>query len=181
MTDGTSEVLPLSKKQKYACYVVTGVLLLAVGLILILAGTGVINASVGTIAAPTVLFGLGVSILVSAIITKNSISLWIAGVILACGTASLIEVLSTATYANLYPIYIAAPGIGCAFSVWLAEDKIALIKPIVFFGGLSAVFSLNSSGACGWGITGGILAAFVGICVIAVAVNAFINKDKNNA
>ncbi|MCH5350412.1 MAG: hypothetical protein J1F39_00390 [Clostridiales bacterium] len=178
---GTSEVLPLTKKQKYACYIVTGAFLLAVGLILILAGTDVIKASVSDVAAPTVLYGLGLSILISAIITKNSISLWIAGVMLTCGTASLLAVVTPATYANIYPMYIAAPGIGCAFSVWLAEDKPSVIKPMVFFGGLAAVFSLNSSGACGWGVTGGVLAAYIGVAIIAVALNAYLNRNKNNA
>ena len=180
-TDGTSEVLPLTKKQKYACYIVTGVFILVAGLILIFAGTGVIKASVRTIAAPTVLFGLGVSILISAVISKNSISLWLAGVILTCGAVSLFDAVTPASYANLYPMYIAAPGVGCAFSVWLAEYKISVIKPMIFFGGLAAVFSLNSSGACGWGLTGGILAAFVGLCIIAIALSAYINRDKNNA
>ncbi len=179
MTDGTTEVLPLSKKQKYACSIVTGVFLIVAGLILILAGVDVIKANVGTIAAPTVLYGLGISILISAIISKNSITMWIAGVILTCGTASLIEVLSPATYGNLYPMYIAAPGIGCALSVFFVEYKTSVIKPTVFFGGLAAVFSLNSSGTCGWTVTGGVLAAFIGLCIVAIALIAYFNKGKN--
>lgn len=178
---GSSEVLPLTKKQKYACYIVTGVFLLAAGLILILSGVGVIKASVSDVAAPTVLYGLGISILIGAVITKNSISLWIAGVMLTCGSASLFEVVTSASYSNLYPMYIAAPGVGCAFSVWLAEYKPSVLKPMLFFGGLSAVFSLNSSGACGWGITGGVLAAYIGVVIIAIALNAYLNRNKNNA
>ncbi|MCH5158016.1 MAG: hypothetical protein J1F33_02345 [Clostridiales bacterium] len=178
---GSSEVLPLTKKQKYACYIVTGAFLLAAGLILVLSGVGVISASVGDVAAPTVLYALGVSILISAVITKNSISLWIAGVMLTCASASLIEVVTSATYGNLYPMYIAAPGVGCAFSLWLAEDKPFVIKPMIFFGGLAAVFSLNSSGACGWGITGGVLAAYIGLVIIAIAINAYLGRNKNNA
>lgn len=158
-----------------------GVFLLAVGLILILAGTNVIEAGVATVAAPTVLLGLGLAIFIGALISKNSISLWISGVVLTCGMVSLLEVLTPATYANLYPMYIAAPGIGCAFSVWLAEYKMSVIKPMIFFGGLAAVFSLNSSGACGWGVTGGILAGFIGLCILAIALNAYLNRNKNNA
>ena len=84
-TNGMTEVLPLGKKQKYACNIVMGVMLVTAGLILILAGTGVIKASVSDIAAPTVLFAFGGAILFSALIGKNSLSMWIAGVILACG------------------------------------------------------------------------------------------------
>ena len=83
-TSGTTEVLPLGKKQKYACNIIMGVLLIAAGVILILAGTGVIGASARSIAAPTVLSAFGLSVLISAIIAKNALSMWLAGVLLSC-------------------------------------------------------------------------------------------------
>ncbi len=132
-TSGTTEVLPLSKKQKVLCNVVMGVLLIAAGIILVLAGTDVIHAAAGKIAAPTVLFAIGIAILFSAVIAKNALSMWISGVIISCGLVSLIEITTVATYAQLYPIYIAAPGIGCIFSVWFAEAKFPQIKGMAFF------------------------------------------------
>ncbi len=180
-TNGTTEVLPLGKRQKTACSIVMGVLLLVAGVILVLSGVGIIPAPVGVVAAPTLLFGFGISILVSAIIARNSISMWISGVILACGLTSLFAAVTVADYGNLYPMYIAAPGIGCAFSLVFAENKAAVVKPMVFFGGLAAVFSLSSSGACGWGVTGGVLAAYLGACVIAYALSSHLGKEKNDA
>lgn len=180
-TDGTTEVLPLSKKQKAVCTAVMGVLLVAAGVIIILTATGVINAPIGAVVAPSILFAFGVSMLVSAVIAKNSLSMWLAGIVIACGTVSLLAGVTPAGYGNLYPIYIAAPAIGCCFSIWFAEAKFPLVKVMIFFGGLAACFSLNSSGACGWGLTGGILAAFLGVCVIAFVVSSLLNKDKENA
>lgn len=180
-TDGTSELLPLNKKQKAACNIVTGVLLVVAGVLIILAATDVINAPAGVVAAPAVLLAFGLGLLISAIIARNSLSMWLAGVILSCGAVSLFAAITTAGYGNLYPIYIAAPGIGCCFSVWFAEAKYPQFKTMAFFGGLGAVFSLNSSGACGWGITGGILAAYIGACVIAYVVASILNKDKEDA
>lgn len=180
-TNGMTEVLPLGKKQKYACNIVMGVMLVTAGVILILAGVGVIEASVSDIAAPTVLFAFGGAILFSAIIGKNSLSMWIAGVILACGLTSLLAVVTPAGYGDLYPIYIAAPGIGCLLSVIYAEAKFPQVKAMAFFGGLSACFALNSSGACGWGLTGGVLAAFLGVCVIAYAIASYLKKEKGDA
>lgn len=180
-TDGMTEVLPLSKKQKAVCTAVMGVLLVAAGVMIILAATGIIDAPVKSVVAPSILFAFGVSMLVSAIISKNSISMWIAGVILSCGAVSLFASVTPATYGNLYPIYIAAPGIGCLFSIWFAEAKFPPIKVMLFFGALAGVFSLNSSGACGWGLTGGILAAFIGVCVIAAVISSILNKGKDNA
>lgn len=180
-TDGTTEVLPLSKKQKYLSNIVMGVLLIAAGVILVLAGTDVIEAPVRKIAAPTVLFAFGTAVLFSAIIAKNSLSMWIAGVILACGLTSLLDVVTPADYSNLYPLYIASPGIGCMFAVWFAEVKLSQIKAMAFFGVMSAIFSLQSSGVCAWGLTSGLLAAFAGVCVILYAVGVYLRKDKDNA
>ncbi len=180
-TDGMTEVLPLNKKQKAICTAVMGVLLVAAGIVIILTATGVIDAPISAVVAPTILFAVGSAMTVSAIIAKNSISMWIAGVVLACGLASLLVGVTGATYANVYPIYIASPGIGCCLSVWFAEAKFPPVKVALFFGGLAAVFALNSSGTCGWGLTGGILAAFLGVCVILYVIVSFLKKDKNNA
>lgn len=178
MTDGTTDVLPLGKKQKYACNIVMGALLIAAGIILTLAGCNVIKASVRSIAAPTLLFAFGVAILLSAIIAKNSLSMWVAGVLIACGLATLLTTVTTASAYNIFPLYIAAPGIGCLFALCFAQVRLALIKAIVIFGGIAAVFSLASSGACGWGLTAGILAAFVGLCIIFFAVTSYLKKDN---
>ncbi|MDE6029694.1 MAG: hypothetical protein K2F90_05205 [Clostridiales bacterium] len=180
-TSGTTDVvLPLSKKQKCACNIVMGCLLVVAGIILVLAGCGVIKAAVRDIAAPTVLFGFGVAVLFSAIIAKNSLSMWFAGVVLACGLTSLLAVTTPAGYAQLYPIYVAAPAIGCVFSLWFAQSKLPQIKAIVFFGGIGVILALGASGACGYGLVGGLLAAFGGLVVIAIAVESFLKKDKSD-
>ncbi|MDE7405352.1 MAG: hypothetical protein K2M89_00560 [Clostridiales bacterium] len=180
-TSGTTDVvLPLSKKQKCACNIVMGCLLVAAGVVLVLAGTGVIKAAVRDIAAPTVLFGFGAAVLLSAIIAKNSLSMWFAGVVLSCGLVSLLAVTTPAGYTQLYPIYIAAPAIGCLFSLWFAQSKLPQIKAILFFGGVGGILALGSSGACGYGLVGGLLAAFGGLVVIAIAVEAYLKKDKSD-
>lgn len=177
----TDAVLPLTKKQKTACNIVMGVLLILAGVILVLAGCGVIDVSVRRIAAPTILFSFGFAIMLSAIIAKNSLSMWIAGVITACGMTSLLEVVTTASYANLFPMYIAAPGVGSLFAVWFSEVKFPHVKAMGFFGGLAAVFSLGSSGACSWGLTSGVVAGFAGLCVILYALDIYLKKDNDNA
>lgn len=176
----TDTVLPLTKKQKCACNIVMGCLLLAAGVILACAGAGVIKISVRLLAAPTILLAFGLAVAVSAIIAKNSLSMWLAGVILACGVTSLVEITTSATYGNLFPIYIAAPGIGCAFAVWFAEAKFPQVKGMLFFGVIAALLSLGSSGTCGWGLSCGLVAAFGGFCVIYYALELYLKKDKTD-
>lgn len=180
-TSGMTDVLPLTKNQKVACNIVMGCMLVIAGVILVLAGCGVINASVKRIAAPTVLFGIGSAILFSAMIAKNSLSMWIAGIVLTCAVPSLLAAVSAAGYGVTFPIYIAAPGIGCMFAIWFSEVKFAHIKTILFFGVLAAIFSLASTGVCGWGLTSGILAAFIGVCVIAYAVGSYVKRNEEDA
>lgn len=180
-TSGTTDpVLPLTKKQKCACNIVMGVLLLIAGVILVLAGTDVINAAVGEIAAPTVLFAFGTAVTVSAVIAKNSLSMWFAGVVLTCGLTSLLAVVTEYGYSQFYPLYVAAPGIGCLFSVWFAEAKFPQIKTILFFVILGGLLMLGSFGVCGMGLCGGLVAAFGGLCVILFAVETYLLKDKSN-
>ena len=179
-TSGTTDtVLPLSKKQKCACNIVMGCLLVTAGIILTLAGTDVIHASVRDIAAPTILFGFGVAVLLSAIIAKNSLSMWFGGVVIACGLTSLLAVTTPCGYAELYPIYVMSPAIGCVFSIWFAQFKFSQVKAILFFGVIGVLLMLGSFGACGYGLVGGLLAAFGGLCVIAVALETYLKKDKS--
>lgn len=173
-------VLPLTKKQKCLCNIVMGVLLVSAGVILALAGGGIIKASVRDIAAPTILFAFGLGVLFSAIVAKNALSMWLAGVILACGLTSLLVITTSAGYNNLFPIYIAAPGIGCVFSIIFAEAKFPQVKCMLFFGVLGGLFALASSGLCGWGLTGGLIAAYCGGVVIFVAVSGYLKKDKTD-
>lgn len=180
-TDGMTEVLPLDKKQKVACNIAMGVILVIAGVIIILAAVGVLPVSARVITAPTVLFGVGAALLATALISKNSVSMWISGVVLACGMTSLLAVTTPAGYSELYPIYIAAPGIGCVCAMLFAEAKTPLVKAALFFGGLSGVFALKSSGLCGWGITGGVLAAYVGVCVLVFAISKYLCKDEYDA
>lgn len=180
-TDGVDGVLPLTKKQKIAGNIAMGVLLVIAGIILALAGAGVIPVAVRKIAAAVILLAFGLGVLIGAVIARNSISMWIAGVILACALPSLVTAISTVTYYNLFPIYIAAPAVGCALSVIFADAKLACVKCGAFFAVLAALFALVSSGLCGWGLTGGLVAAFGGVCVIAYAVGIFLKKDDDNA
>ena len=59
-----------------------------------------------------------------------------------------------------------------------SETKFALLKAILFFGGFAALFALQSSGTCGWGLTGGLSAAFGGVCVIVYGIDAYFLKKK---
>lgn len=179
-TSGISDsVLPLSKKQKCACNIVTGATLVVAGLLLALAGGGVIHAPVKTIVAPTVLFAVGLSVLISAVIGKNSLSMWLAGVIICCGVPSLINAVSGVAYSVTYPVYIAAPGIACLLAICFSETWFPQVKGGIFFCVIAGLFALASNGVTGYGLAGGLVAAFIGLCVIALGAQSYFKKDNN--
>lgn len=186
-TSGTSDVvLPLTARQKCVCNVIMGALLVIAGLILVLAGADVIHVSARDIAAPTVLFGFGTAVLATAIIAKNALSMWLAGVVITCGLTSLLDITTIAGYAELYPLYVAAPGIGCLFAIWYAESKLPQLKALLFFGCVGGILALGSTDVCGYGMVAGLLAAFVGLCIISIALESYIGKseqkdEKNDA
>lgn len=180
-TNGTTDILPLDEKQKRLCNIIMGATFVLAGLIIILASTGVINAPVTKVLAPTILFAFGGSILLSAIIAKNSLSMWIGGVLITCGIPSLISAINGMSQSVLYPIYIASPAIGCLCATFYAESKSPLLKGFLFFGIIAGLFALGACKVCRMGVVAGLLSAFGGICIIIFALSVHTKKDKDNA
>jgi len=140
------EILELTKKQKLVQRVVAIVLIALGGLFLLLCGLIYALPHILTILAATILFTFFLVFLFCGIVGKNPVSIWIS---LAFFTPFIIEVLTNlnlVTYAQIYPLYIAIP-----FVVSLVTGAIwRNLKPhawvLTLFGGLAAIFSLQSSG-----------------------------------
>lgn len=73
----TTDELNLTRKQRLAGNLTAGGCVIVAGLILLLAGTGVIPASVRQLAVPVLLSAVGAALLLTALIQRNSVSLWI--------------------------------------------------------------------------------------------------------
>ena len=173
------KVLQLTQAQKIAGNIVAGVYTVACGVVLLLAGLGVFGeVSVGMLALPTVLLTLGLVFLTTAIIQRNSVSLWLAFAFITPAVVSYLASFTDLTYSQLYPLYIAIPAICSLFTMPMSGVNRDHLKTIAFFGIIAGMFALNSSGLLEWKVVLPMLLVFVGLCIILVAITA--RRERKN-
>ncbi len=173
------KVLVLTRAQKIAGNVIAGVYIIACGLVLLLAGVGVFGeVSVGKLALPTVLLTIGLVFFTTAIIQRNSVSLWLSFAFITPAVVSYLANFTVLTYAQLYPLYVAIPAICSLFTMPMSGVNRDHIKVIAFFGIIAGLFALNSSGLLGWKVVLPMLLVFVGLCIILLAFMA--RREREN-
>lgn len=177
-TTGTNEVIELTEKQKLACNLIISGALILCALILLLVGVRVIKVKIGLIVTPVILGGIGISLFVTALIQRNTVSMWLSGVLLSCMTATIVAVSTKQPYAVVYPIFIASPAIASLMTIFISESKNFHGSIIVFFGILSILFSLNSSGTLSWYVSTPLIVMFFGITILLYSIMHYRNKDK---
>ncbi len=166
------KVLEITRGQKIAANVIAGVYIVLCGLVLLLAGLGVFGkVSVGKLALPTVLATIGAVFLTTALIQRNSVSLWLSFVFITPAVVSYIAGFTVATYAQLYPLYVAIPAISSLFTMPMSGVNRDHARVIIFFGLISGILALNSTDLLGWNVVLPILLVFVGLCIVAAALS----------
>lgn len=127
-----SDVMEFTSKQIRAGKIcaVALVCLLAIFYVLVLAR--VINVSFGTIVVGSLVGCVGLILLSSGLIQRNSVSIWLSFAFLVPATISLLCSFSLAQYSDLYPLYIAIPAISSFFTAivcgkWLSHAKVILV------------------------------------------------------
>ena len=141
-----SDQLEITPKQKFWGNVVSIIILVLALTVLALANFGVIDVSMGKIVL-TVSFGAIALVCYStAIIQKNPVSLWLGTAFAVPAIISALAEFTCATYAQLYPLYIATPGVGCLVAMIFSRGKRALLKGALVFICASAIFFLGSLG-----------------------------------
>lgn len=173
------DVLEVTRKQRYACNICTGVIFILAGIILLFAGVNIIKASVVLLIAPTVLAAIGCSFFVSALIQKNTVNMWLSGIFLTCALVCAIEVCTNATYANLYPLFIAAPAVASAMTIGMSPEKGDHAKIIIFCSFVAAIFAFQSSGLWGWSVVAPIAVVYFGLCILVYAIHNYKHKDED--
>lgn len=173
MNTKPDKVIELSRRQMYACNIIFSACILIAGLLLLLIGLQVIKVNITQAIAPVLLGAVGCALTITAIIQRNTVSMWLGGVFLACMTASIIAAGGGISYSSVYPVYIAAPAVASLFTLPISDNKKFHLSIIVFFGVISALFSLNSSGLCGWSITAPVIVIFVGVAVLGFTIYSY--------
>lgn len=172
--------LELTKGQKLAGNVIAGAYLVVCGVFLLLSGLGVFGASVtvGKVAVPGVLLTVGLVFLTTAIVQRNTVSMWISFAFIVPALVAALNNFTALTYAKLYPLYIAIPAVSSLFTAIMSRSFRDHLKIIITFGLIAAVFSLQSSGLTGWNVVVPVLVVLAGLAIVYAAIR--MNKSEDN-
>lgn len=164
--------LDLTRRQRLAGNLTAGGCVIAAGLVLLLCGTGVIRADIRLLIVPVLLTAVGTSLLVTSLIQKNTVSLWISFAFTVPALVSYLAAFTPHGYAELYPLYIAIPAIASLFTMFMSGEYGTHLKVAAFFGITAGLFALRSSGLVGWSVALPLIVVYAGLVIVYVAVTA---------
>lgn len=174
------EQLEIRPSQRIAGNITAGVLLVLCGVFLLLTGLNVIPLKLSDLALPTILLTIGLTLIITAFIQKNTVSLWLSVMFLVPALISYLAAYTSLTYGNLYPFYIAMPGIASLATMLMSRNFSDHLKVAAFFGLPALIFCLNSFSLLGWNAVLPILVVYVGALIIYIAVSSKINGKKED-
>lgn len=175
-----NEEFELTRSQRVAGNIIAGAYTVACGVFLLIVGLGLIGGmNMGNTALPTILLTVGLVFLTTALIQKNTVSLWISFAFTVPAVVSYLNNFTALSYGNLYPLYIAIPAIASLFTMLMSKGYKEHLATIIFFGVIAAVFALQSSGLTGWGVVIPLLVVFAGVAIVLTALKINKKEDDN--
>lgn len=169
---------PLSRKKRFACNITAAGIIMLAGVILLLCGVGVLPVSASKAAAGVLTAAVGLILLITALVQGNSVAMWLCFLFLMPAVVELIEKVSPASYANLYPIYIAAPAASSLFTALLSHDWRIHLPIILAFMPPAAALALCSSGLLSLSVGLPILVIYLGCLMLIIAIKGR-KKDED--
>lgn len=100
--------------------------------------------------APVVLLSLGLILLITSLIQINTVTLYLAALLLVCSLVSFLANLTDATYGTLWPLYLASPAVASLFTMIMSGEYRFHIRVICLFAVPALFFALFVSGI--WGV-----------------------------
>ena len=181
MQQTTEEIIELTPRQKLVSNLVAGGFTLLCGIFLLLCGLGVFPLSIKAVALPSVLSAVGLALFSTALLNKNSVSMWLSWAFFVPAAISFVAAFTSLGYADLYPFYIAIPAIASLLTLPMTPRSWkSHLKVIAFFGSLAVLFMLNSLMGIGWNIVLPIILVLAGLIIIAVALGIALPRGKQN-
>lgn len=129
------EYVEISRGKRLASNLVAAIGIFICGAVLLVFGlTGEsVGVSVASLIAPVILSSLGLIFLTTSLIQGNSVTLYLAVILLVCAVVSFVANLTEVTYGMLYPLYISSPAIASAITMIMSKDYNFHLKIIVIF------------------------------------------------
>lgn len=179
MNQELDEVRELTAVERLACNVTSAGIVLLAGVFLLLCGVNVIPVKVSVALCGTLLFAVGLMFLCNALISRNSVSLWLSFCFLVPALVELLVKTTRAGYAELYPLYIAIPAAASLFTMLFTHAWAAHLWVIALFGIPAGIFALSSGGVAGWSVVIPVLVLYVGCILLVLALRGKKKDDKD--
>ena len=177
--DELDELKELGAGRRLVINISAAAIVLLAGLFLLLCGVGVLGVEMKKAVCGTLLFAVGLIFLVSALVGKNSVSLWLSFCFFVPALVELLVKTTKAGYAELYPLYIAIPAIASLFTMLFTHEWLAHITVFGVFGVPAGIFALQSGGNVSWAIVGAALVLYAGLIMLMLALKRR-KKDNEN-
>ncbi len=174
-----SDEIKVSKRQKAAGNICAGAAVILCGFFLLLCGVDVIPLYVPDVLAASILLAVAFAFLSSGMIQKNAVSVWIGVAFILPALVEILVKYAHVRYDALYPLYIAIPAVASCATGLIWRNFKPHYAAIIFFGGLAALFTLQSSGLTGWEVAAPAVLLFIGACITFVAVRSYRKKDAD--
>lgn len=173
--DGVEE---LSPAKRLVCNISAAVIILAAGLFLLLCGLDVFHIRVTRIIVGVMLAAVGLVFMLSAFISRNSVSLWLSFCFLTPALVELLVCVTSAGYSVLYPLYIAVPAVASLFTMLYTRQWLAHLWVVALFGVPAAIFALGNIDGIGWAVIVPALIIYIGCLMLVLAIKAR-KKDED--
>lgn len=170
MRNDSDEIQELSAGKRLACNLSAAGVVLAAGLFLLLCGLHVIPLRLSLVVCCAILTAVGLMFLISAIISRNSVSFWLSFCFLVPALVEVIQKSTAAGYGNLYPLYIAIPAVASLFTMLFTRAWKSHLPVLLLFGVPAAIFALQSGGVTGWAVVLPVLVLYIGCLMLVLAI-----------
>ena len=162
--------LYVSPAKKIACNVVDALIAVAAVAIILLSRFGIIGVPFSQTVVGIALSAAGAVFFINALIQWNSVSMWIAFCFFVPAGVSFACKAFGCSYAELYPIYIAIPGIACLGAMIISREFLKLLTFATLFILAGAIFLLHVFGILGLGYTFVVLIAYIALVTALIVI-----------
>ena len=134
----------LDAKQKKLSTLCVGASLFACGIFLFLVACGVVEVQMKKILLPTLITTLGLAVVSSSYVQDNNLGVWLGWIILTSGVATFLGQLLDCGYSKILFVYVLAPAVASAITVFKTRQYVVNLKIIAVFLGASLTTLLSA-------------------------------------
>lgn len=160
-------------RSRFVCNLIAAGGLIICGAVLLVFGIAgdAIGVSVVSLIAPVILLCIGLALLVTSLLRRNTVTLYVSVLLLMCSAASFCaNLIPGVSYATIWPMYVVAPAVASFFTMLMSGAIRFHVRIICVFAVPSVFFSLFAAGIWSVGILIPVLIIYIGLLALFAAL-----------